>query len=227
MKQIAIISNKQCIYALPHKLPNDLKTEQWLEKKKKKMNGEENQEQQNNDQDKISTQEEISTLTAKRKACSISSFDQQPQSKMANMISTTPNPITNDDSISSTDTRQLAIDESKLSTDEYAEDLNTTDVTDATNVTRDLGLDKDDTSDILHKDGASDTSDNSDNIIESRTHPEEEVVEPFYIIESYTLKLPSVHDADAVKQMGAERETEMERRTEDREVCTCIAKVAP
>lgn len=92
--------------------------------KKKKLNGEENQKQQNNKQHKISTQEEITrTLTSKQNPRSISPPKHQPQSKMANLISTTPKPITNDDSISSTDSQRLAIDESKQLTDETKDNL--------------------------------------------------------------------------------------------------------
>lgn len=92
--------------------------------KKKKLNGEENQKQQNNKQHKISTQEEITrTLTSKQNPRSISPPEHQPQSKMANLINTTPKPITNDDSISSTDSQRLAIDESKQLTDETKDNL--------------------------------------------------------------------------------------------------------
>lgn len=47
----------------------------------------------------------------------------------------------------------------------------------------------------------------------NHTHPDEEIVETSNIIESYTLKLPSVKDADSVKQREVERETENERIT--------------
>ena len=119
-----------------------------------------------------SSQEELSTPTSKRKPYNILPPEYQPKSKMAN-LSTTPKPTPDDNnSTSSDDSDRLVVEEPRQLTN----DLNSTNITDTTNVTRDLSLDV-----------AS-----SDN--ETETHPDEEVTEP-NIIESYTLILPSIKDA--------------------------------
>lgn len=120
-------------------------------KKKKKLNdeinGEKNQikninQDNTSPQEEISSQEEINTLTSKRKPYNISPPEHQPKSKMAN-LSTTPKPTADGDSISSEDSDRLAIDESR----QLTEDLNTTDIT---NVTKDLGLDEVATLEMTH-----------------------------------------------------------------------------
>ena len=141
------------------------------------MNGKNNQIQNTNQdntssQVETSSQEELSTLTSKRKPYNISPSEHQPKSKMAN-LSTTPK-LTPDDnnSTSSDDSDRLVIEEYRQPTD----DLNSTNITDTTNVTTDLGLD----------DVAS-----SDN--DTETHPDKEIIEPT-IIDTYTLKLPTISD---------------------------------
>ena len=110
---------------------------------------------------------------------------------MANVTSTTPKTRSHDNSISSSDSQKLIIDESTESTDVSEDKLSKTDVT---NVTKDLGLDDNDTADNV-----------------SQMDVDEEVVETHNIIEYYTLKLPSVHDV--VKQAEAEQETKDEKIT--------------
>ena len=141
------------------------------------MNGEIDHTQNTNQgnassQVETSSQEELSTPTSKRKPYNILPPEYQPKSKMAN-LSTTPKPTPDDNnSTSSDDSDRLVVEEPRQLTN----DLNSTNITDTTNVTRDLSLDV-----------AS-----SDN--ETETHPDEEVTEP-NIIESYTLILPSIKDA--------------------------------
>ena len=115
-------------------------------RKKKKLNDEmngKNNQIQNTNQDNTSSQvetspqEELSTLTSKRKPYNISPSEHQPKSKMVK-LSTTPKPTPDDkNSTSSDDSDRLVIEEYRQPTD----DLNSTNITDTTNVTTDLGLD--------------------------------------------------------------------------------------
>ena len=155
------------------------------------MNGKNNQIQNTNQdntssQVETSPQEELSTLTSKRKPYNISPSEHQPKSKMVK-LSTTPKPTPDDNnSTSSDDSNRLVIEEYRQPTD----DLNSTNITDTTNVTTDLGLD----------DVAS-----SDN--DTETHLDEEIIEPT-IIDTYTLKLPSIKD------VLDETETEQQNKDE-------------
>ena len=132
-----------------------------------------------------SSDEETTSTASKRKSSELSSPELQPQSKIANFNTTELTPE-EEQSIALTDSERLVVDESRRTSNE----LNSTCLSDTTNVTKDLHMDISDVGPGKH--------------LESDENGPK-------IIESYTLVLPTLNEM--INKEGLENGTKDERIT--------------